>query len=130
MLDYSPNDQAAPSVFIATFSTRLSAQPLRPLDTLTTQLEEMHERESLPLWKRIDCVSVLNRSVILNQVQDGTFDALPQPGSRLGCCQTKRALLLFYALISRYVFQAQTPPFRFTEYLGQLRFGNSTYLAK
>jgi len=66
-------------------------------------------RESLPLWKRIDCVCVLNRGVILNQVQDGTFDALPQPGSRLGYRETERALLLFYALISRCVFQAQIP---------------------
>ena len=93
-----------------------------PLDALTATLEEKQAQEALPLWKRIDCLCVLNRGVILNQSPEGMFDALPGPGSRLGHYDTDRALLLFYALISKYVFQAEIPPFRFTDYLGQLRF--------
>jgi hypothetical protein len=93
-----------------------------PLDALTAKLEEKHAQEGLPLWKRIDCICVLNEGVILNRFPGGKFDALPGPGSQLGYYKTQRALLLFYALISKYVFQAEIPHFRFTDYLGQLRF--------
>jgi Domain of unknown function (DUF6602) len=93
-----------------------------PLNAITEKLEEKHAQEALPPWKRMDCICVLNKGVILNQVPGGMLDALPGPGTRLRYYETQRALLLFYALISRYMFQAEIPHFRFTDYLGQLRF--------
>jgi hypothetical protein len=63
---------------------------------------------------------VLNKGVILNQDRNGQFDALPGP--IVGNYETKRALLLFYALISKYMFQAEMSPFRFGDYIGKLSF--------
>lgn len=93
-----------------------------PLGKLGSLLASWYTEESLPEWQRIDTICVLNRGVILNQCEDGLFDALPSPGSIVGNYETERALLLFYALISRYMFQAEIPPFRFTDYLGKLEF--------
>lgn len=93
-----------------------------PLDNLSSILANWYTRDSLPEWSRIDTTCVLNRGVILNQSKKGEFDALPTPGSIVGHYETERALLLFYALISRYIFQAEIPPFRFTDYLGKLEF--------
>lgn len=93
-----------------------------PLDVLTDRLNFLHLKDSAPEYERIDTICVLNSGVILNQIPPDMFDALPQPGSVLGYYETDRALLLFYALISRYVFQAEIPPFRFTDYLSKLNF--------
>lgn len=92
------------------------------LDELGSLLASWYNRDSLPEWSRIDTVCVLNKGVILNQDRNGQFDALPSPGSVVGNYETKRALLLFYTLISRYMFQADMPPFRFSDYLGKLAF--------
>jgi hypothetical protein len=93
-----------------------------PLDKLGSLLAQWYTEERLPEWERIDTICVLNRGAILNQDQNGFYDALPSPGSIVGSYETERALLLFYSLISRYMFQAEIPPFRFTDYLGKLRF--------
>jgi hypothetical protein len=93
-----------------------------PLDKLGSLLAKRYTDERLPEWERIDTICVLNRGVILNQDPNGFFDALPSPGSTVGHYETERALLLFYSLISRYMFQAEIPSFRFTDYLGKLNF--------
>lgn len=93
-----------------------------PLDKLGSLLASWYTKDSLPEWSRIDSVCVLNKGVILNQDKNGNFDALPSPGSLIGHYETERALLLFYTLISRYMFQADIPPFKFTDYLGKLEF--------
>ena len=76
-----------------------------------------------PLHSRIDSICSLERGVITNRGEDGQFDALPTPGAQYFICETERALLLFYALASRYFFQAKMPKFNFVEYLGSMEFG-------
>lgn len=93
-----------------------------PLDELRELLASWYNRDSLPEWSRIDTACVLNKGVILNQDANGYFDALPTAGSLVGSYETERALLLFYTSISRYMFQADMPLFRFSDYLGSLRF--------
>lgn len=89
---------------------------------LAELLDKLHGEASLPEWSRVDTICVLEKGVVCNQLADGKYNALPEPGSKLFVCQTERALLLFYSLISRYLYQARLPNLRFTDYLGQLRF--------
>ncbi len=98
------------------------------LMTLAGHIHEIHQTKKLPEHQRIDTVCVLDKGVICNQLGDGTFDALPQPVSKLNVCKTVRSLLLFYALTSRYFNQARLPNFRFTDYLGNMKFGNELEL--
>lgn len=98
------------------------------LMNLGNLIHTAHINRSLPEWSRIDTVCVLDKGVIHNALADGTIDALPEPNSRLNVCETDRALLLFYALISHYLNQARLPSFRFANYLGQLSFGLGTPL--
>lgn len=93
------------------------------LMTLAEHIHERHQTKKLPEHSRIDTVCVLDKGVICNQHADGKFDALPEPGSKLNVCKTAHSLLLFYALTSRYFNQARLPNFRFTNYLGRMRFG-------
>lgn len=92
------------------------------IDKLRNLMDARHAKDAFLPSSRIDTVCVLNEGVILNEDADGYFDALPSPGSRLIHYETERALLLFYALTSRYMFQAEMPPFQFTKYLGSLKF--------
>jgi hypothetical protein len=92
------------------------------LNTLASYIEQKHKEERLPEWSRIDTVCVLDKGVILNLLAGGTFSALPEPGSRLYVSKTNRALLLFYALTSVFLFQARLPNFNFVDYLQQLHF--------
>jgi hypothetical protein len=94
------------------------------LTELTISLDRMQEEASLPEFSRIDMVCVLDKGVICNQLEDGKFNALPEPNSKLFLCHSSKALLLFYTLMSRYLFQTWLPNFKFVEYLGQLRFGD------
>ena len=89
---------------------------------LAEHIHARHEGEKLPEHSRIDTVCVFNKGVICNQLKDGKFDALPQPGSKLCVRKTTQSLLLFYALTSRYFNQAWLPNFRFTDYLGKMTF--------
>jgi hypothetical protein len=91
------------------------------LETLGGHLKALNT--GLPEHSRIDTICVLDKGVICNQNDDGMVDALPQPGSKLFVCNTNRALLLFYALISNYLNQAWLPDFRFKDYLGLIAFG-------
>lgn len=92
------------------------------LGRLRVDLDQLHRDADLPPWERIDTVCVLNQGVICNRLSDGTFSALPADGSELFVNRTRRALLLFYTLLSVPLFQATLPCFRFTDYLGQVRF--------
>jgi len=75
-----------------------------------------------PLERRVDMVCVLGNGVMINQLANGTFNALPEPGSEVKVKLTEKALLLFYTLASRYFFQAAMPMFRFLDYLGSISF--------
>ena len=88
-------------------------------DHLASHIDE----HRLDVAERIDCVCVLDRGVISNKVGDGQFDALPEEGSKLDATRTKRALLLFYTLIARYIFQFEMPSFRFGDYTTGMVFG-------
>ncbi|MBW1992996.1 MAG: hypothetical protein JRI77_00940 [Deltaproteobacteria bacterium] len=79
-------------------------------------------QENQPQSKRIDSVCVLDKGVILNKLENGSYDALPSPQSRLSFIETKSALLLFYTLISNYLNQAWIPNFKFVDYLGEMTF--------
>jgi hypothetical protein len=93
-----------------------------PLMTVAESIRERTLAEGLPLTSRLDTVCVLNQGVICNRLADGTFSALPEPGSSWQVCRTSKSLLLFYALLSNYFNQAQLPNFRFKDYLGKLEF--------
>ena len=75
-----------------------------PLEKLREHLTECYSANASPTEQRIDTICVLNRGVILNQLKSDEFGALPEPGSRVGSTETTRALLLFFALTSRYWF--------------------------
>jgi hypothetical protein len=94
------------------------------LNTLGEYLNTLHLSSKCPEYSRIDTICVLDKGIICNQKTDGMVDALPQPGSKLISCSTKRSLLLFYALISHYLNQVRLPDFRFKDYLGLLVFGD------
>ena len=96
-----------------------------PLSSLSGHLCDYNNRHGLPPERRIDTICILNKGVILNQDQTGNVDALPSPGTVVGTIETKRALLLFYALTSRYWFQAVLPPFNVVPYLQCMNFGAS-----
>lgn len=98
------------------------------LGSLASYIDAKHKEGNLPEYQRIDCICVLNRGVICNINANGLYGALPEPNSKLFVCNTKRALLLFYALTSNYLNQARLPIFRFKDYLGQLRFGEDEIL--
>jgi hypothetical protein len=61
--------------------------------------------------------------VITNKLIDGNVNALPEPGSRLAYIKTKRSLLLFHALTSRFFNQTWLPNFRFLDYIQEMTFG-------
>ena len=92
------------------------------LMTLAKHIHKRHQIRELPEHSRIDTVCVLDKGVICNQLAYGILNALPEPGSDLYVCETARALLLFYALTSRYFNQARLPNFRFSDYLGKMTF--------
>ncbi|MBI4506439.1 MAG: hypothetical protein HY691_12955 [Chloroflexi bacterium] len=88
---------------------------------LLRRVAEVHIAQSLPPHCRIDCVCVLDKGVICNRLSDGTIDALPDDTSSLVAVESPRALLLFYALISRFLFQVEPPLFRFKDYLRNIK---------
>lgn len=92
------------------------------LIALLSHIKERHQIKGLPKHSRIDSVCVLDKGVICNQLADGNFSALPQPGSKLFACKTAKSLLLFYVLTSHYFNQAWLPNFRFTDYVRHLTF--------
>lgn len=92
------------------------------LRSVAQRLDQLTIAAKSPIHHRVDMVCVLDRGVVCNQRTDGVFDALPSPGSSLFVCNTRKPLLLFYALASHYFNQCVLPPFRFSTYLGQMEF--------
>lgn len=90
--------------------------------TLEREIGDRHRENQLPEHSRIDAVCVLNKGVVYNEHPDGTVSALPIPGSRVTGYETRQALLLFYSIISNYLFQTWMPDFRFKNYLGKMTF--------
>jgi len=90
---------------------------------LAEYINKKHKEKNLLEDSRIDIVCVLDKGVILNQLSNGTVDALPQPKSKLLACPTTKSLLLFYALISTYLNQTRLPNFRFKDYIANMKFG-------
>jgi hypothetical protein len=98
------------------------------LEQCAAVIQQMHDARALPPHRRVDSVCVLNRGVVFNQVHTESgvgFDALPDHASVLRCVQTEHALLLFFALTSRYWFQAEMPSFQFTDYIKHVTFGHA-----
>ncbi len=85
---------------------------------LVTEMARVMNAKGLPIDERIDCVCVLDKGVVLNALKDGTFDAVPSPGSALASYNTDNALLLWFVLVSRLVLQAQMPPINLNAYAG------------
>src|SRR5665213_203169 len=100
-----------------------SAVDSAPLDSLSAHLRDYYNARTSPPEKRIDTICVLNRGIICNQMAGENYDALPSPGSIIANLNTKRSLLLFYALTSRYWFQTVAPPFNILPYLRNMNFG-------
>lgn len=94
-----------------------------PLESVSAHLLDYYTTRASPPERRIDTICVLNRGVICNQVPPGNYDALPSSVSKIAHLKTKRALLLFYALTSRYWFQCVLPPFNSVPYLQGMNFG-------
>jgi hypothetical protein len=79
-----------------------------------------------PLDHRIDTVCVLDQGVVCNCPKDQSmYTCVPVPGSLLATVRTKKALLLFYALITGALNQVWLPMFQFGTYLGQMTFGDN-----
>jgi hypothetical protein len=92
------------------------------LQTLANNLAS--RQMNRPLDRRIDMICVLDQGVICNCPPDQSmYTCLPTPGSLLVPCRTKKALLLFYTLLSAPLNQVWLPTFQFTSYLGQMTFG-------
>jgi len=93
------------------------------LSSLTRSVHEITQLKSYALYSQIDMICVLDKGNIVNQLVDGTYDALPAPFSRIQYIETEHALLLFYVLISRYIHQTWLPNFRFVDYIKEMTFG-------
>lgn len=90
------------------------------LDSVLDNLD--HLQVSDPVDKRIDMICVLAKGVILNKLTNGTFSALPEPGSLTVANHTEKSLLLFYALMSLILNQAHMEYFNLKPYLGNMKF--------
>jgi hypothetical protein len=90
------------------------------LESVVSALTDKITNDKLQPWTRIDAVCVLNRGVICNQRKDKMIDVLPTNDSTLVSVKTKKALLLFYILISTKLLQATLPPLRLNHYVMQV----------
>ncbi len=79
-------------------------------------------QNSNEIHKRIDAICVLEKGVIMNQGTDGMFSAIPVPGSRAVASSTSNPLLLFYALISVILNQANMKYFNLMPYIKDMIF--------
>lgn len=71
----------------------------------------------LDVDKRLDCACILSKGVLVNQKPDGVIDGIPGPGTNLRGYPTENALLLFYLLMTRFLFQAQIRPIELQKYI-------------
>lgn len=90
------------------------------LKSIVDNLNELQSNSSVE--KRIDCICVLNKGVILNRTPDGNVSALPTNESSLAYFETDKALLLFYTMVSVILNQAEMDYFNILPYLGKMEF--------
>jgi hypothetical protein len=74
-------------------------------------------QEGFPVDKRIDCVCVLDKGVILNATPEGKVAGLPGPTTSMLGYATKNALLMFYVLTSSFILQMRFSPIRIMAYV-------------
>lgn len=91
------------------------------IDTLANKIHEKHVKNNSNESHRIDCVCVLEKGVIFNELKQGTYSALPEPGSIITWHETQNPLLFFYVLISRYMNQAWMPNFNFAKFTKNIK---------
>lgn len=92
-------------------------------NSLKSILDNLNKlQRSDPVEKRIDCICVLNKGLILNKTGDGNVSALPTFETSLAYIETEKALLLFYAIISEVLNQADMDYFTVLPYLGKMEF--------
>lgn len=89
---------------------------------ISNSLNKKNQEENRDVSKRIDCICVLNEGVMMNQLSNGKFSSMPEPGSICTVLKTTKPLLFFYRLISNHLFQASMPSFQFTEYTKNVRY--------
>lgn len=92
------------------------------LNTLAVHINGYHKDNNLPPEKRIDCVCILNKGVLLNKTSDGKFSACPDSRSPIIPYPTPKELLLFYTLIGHFLFQTYMRNFKFKDYLDSMTF--------
>lgn len=90
------------------------------LDSVVQNLAELNVRSAV--HQRIDAICVLGKGVIVNRTKSGLFQATPEEGSDLVASSTTKPLLLFYALVSIVLNQANMDPFNIHPYLSNIRF--------
>jgi len=90
------------------------------LDSVLDNLNNIQEVDEI--YKKIDTICVLEKGVILNQRLDGMFSALPEPGSKAIASSTSKPLMLFYALISVILNQANMNFFNLMPYIKNMKF--------
>ena len=95
------------------------------LATLKTHINDYHIQHNLPPEKRIDCVCILGKGMVLNKYADGNFGACPTTDSTLVYVESQKELILFYTLISHYLLQTKMRTFRFIDYARNLQFGTA-----
>ena len=92
------------------------------LTTIGDELNKKNQDNNREVSKRIDCICVLNKGVLMNKLANGTYSGLPEPESIMIASLTKKPLLFFYRLISVHLLQAWMPSFQFTEYTKNMSF--------
>lgn len=90
------------------------------LDSVLGNLNTFQNKNEID--KRIDSICVLEKGVILNQLSDGIYSALPEPDSKLVVSPTSKPLLLFYTEISVILNQAVMKPFNLVPYIKEMQF--------
>jgi hypothetical protein len=96
------------------------------LETLANKIHEKHESNNCEVSKRIDCVCVLEKGVIMNRLESSKYSALPTPNSVLTWHESENPFLFFYYLISRFVNQAWIPNFDFIKFAKHISFKSKT----
>jgi hypothetical protein len=91
------------------------------LENIVLALTNKIQNNNLQPWTRIDTVGVLSKGIICNQRSNRTIDSLPSNESTIVSIKTKKALLLFYILISTNLLQAEIPPLKLNDYVEQVQ---------
>ncbi|MEP0824298.1 MAG: hypothetical protein HRF40_02320, partial [Nitrososphaera sp.] len=94
------------------------------LPTLTHVMADTYTVNRTPIEKRIDTICVLDKGVITNQLRNGALSVTGEPPARIVSTITKRALLLFYSLITSNLFHAELPKLDLNQYIKKVNLGD------